>query len=176
MNRRKAIGNIVLLSIGSVIIPSCNQKDEPSIKLNNFSLTAAEGELFGQLSDTIVPPANFNAEDNIKPHDFTLMMVDDCYEPDRQKKFVAGLKQFDKMADKKYNNSFIKMNAAQKKELLAGIESKKDIPEEVLFFYETTKRHTLQALTSSRSYMTNVLKYKMVPGSNFKGCVPVTKS
>jgi hypothetical protein len=56
------------------------------------------------------------------------------------------------------------------------LEKKKDIPEEVLFFYETSRKHVLQAFTTSKEYMTDVLKYKMVPGSNFKGCVPVKKA
>ena len=62
----------------------------------------------------------------------------------------------------------------KKKELLSFIENKKDVPENVAKFYETTKRHTVQALTSSQKYMTEIVKYKMVPGSNFKGCVPVS--
>jgi hypothetical protein len=45
-----------------------------------------------------------------------------------------------------------------------------------LQFYKTTKRHTVQAFTTSKQYMTEVRHYKIVPGSNFKGCVPLTKA
>ncbi|MCW3089768.1 MAG: gluconate 2-dehydrogenase subunit 3 family protein [Ferruginibacter sp.] len=175
MNRRNAISNIVLLSMGAMVLPSCGQKDEPLVKLNNFSITKGEEQTLSQLSDTIIPKSNFTGDENVNPREFILVMVDDCYEPERQKRFIAGLKQFDKMSKEKYAGSFTALDAGKKKSLLAGIEKKEDIPEDVLFFYETTKRHTVQALTSSRDYMTKVLKYNMVPGSNFKGCVPTTK-
>ena len=50
---------------------------------------------------------------------------------------------------------------------------KKDIPEDALKFYGTVKRYTVQSFTSSKEYMTDIRKYEMVPGPDFKGCVPV---
>ena len=51
------------------------------------------------------------------------------------------------------------------------IENKKDIPEDLLKFYGTVKRYTVQSFTSSKEYLTDIRKYKMVPGPDFKGCV-----
>ncbi|MEP7143515.1 MAG: gluconate 2-dehydrogenase subunit 3 family protein [Ferruginibacter sp.] len=176
MNRRNAINNIVILSIGAVVLPSCGQRKESLVKFKNFSLSDSEEKMLGQLSDTIIPKTNFIGAADLKAHEFTLMMVDDCYEPERQKKYTAGMKEFDKLAKNKYGSSFTSCTVPQKKEWLTAIEKKKDIPENVVFFYETTKRHTVQAFTSSKEYMTDIIKYKMVPGSNFKGCVPVKKA
>ena len=172
MNRRNAIGNIALFSIGALVLPSCVQKDDGLVKLKNLSLTGSEEKMLIQLGETILP----KTAAELKSHEFTLIMVDDCYEPEKQKKFTAGLKEFDKLAKSKYGSPFISCTPPQKTEWLTAIEKKKDIPEDALFFYETTKRHTVQAFTSSEKYMTEVIKYNMVPGGNFKGCVPVKKA
>lgn len=176
MNRRNAISNIVVLSIGAVVLPSCGQHDETIVKLKNLSLNGSEVKMLGQLADTIIPKTNFIGAADLKAHEFTLMMVDDCYDPERQKRFTAGLKGFDKLAKTKYGSNFTSCTPPQKTEWLTAIEKKKDIPDEVVFFYETSKRHTVQAFTSSQEYMTGVIKYNMVPGGNFQGCVPVKKA
>ncbi|MEP7107720.1 MAG: gluconate 2-dehydrogenase subunit 3 family protein [Ferruginibacter sp.] len=173
MNRRDAIGNIVMISIGAVILPSCGQKDPPLVQLRNISLTGSEEKMVFQLADTILPKTSFFGAADLKAHEFTLMMVDDCYEPDKQISFMAGLKEFDQLVRNKYNNSFSSCAPAHRIAWLASLEKKTGIPEAVIFFYETTKRHTVQSFTSCREYMTGVIKYNMVPGGNFKGCVPV---
>jgi Gluconate 2-dehydrogenase subunit 3 len=175
MNRRNAICNIVLLSAGAVVLPSCGEKEDALVKLKNFTLKSSEEKMLGQLADTIIPKTNFPGAADFKTHEFTLMIVDDCYDPEKQKKFTAGLKEFDKLARNKYGGSFVSCTTSQKTAMITAIEKKKDIPEDLLFFYETTKSHTVQAFTSSKEFMTGIIKYNMVPGGNFKGCVPVTK-
>ena len=177
MNRRNAISNIVILSIGAVVLPSCGQTDKAAlVKLKNLSLTGGEEKMMQQLTDTILPLKTPGDAASLNPYAFTLMMVDDCYEPASQQKFIAGLKAFDQLAKNKYGQSFTACLPAQKTAWLFAVENKTGMPEELLYFYATTKRHTVQAFTSTKEYMTNVLKYKMVPGSNFKGCVPVRTS
>ncbi len=56
------------------------------------------------------------------------------------------------------------------------MEIKKDIPEYVVQFYQAEKKHIVQAFTSSKEYLADVAKYKMVLGGNFKGCVAVKKA
>ncbi len=175
MNRRNAIGNMVLLSVGVAILPSCGQNDKANVKLKNLSISGSEEKLLFNLAETIIPKLNSFGAADVMATGFTLKMVDDCYDPGQQKKFTEGLKSFDKITSSKYGNSFTKLSPAQKSAWLAVLEEKKNIPEDVQFFYETTKRHTLQAFTSSKEYMTEVLKYQMVPGSNFKGCVLIGK-
>ncbi len=178
MNRRDAIYNFVLLSAGAIILPSCGGPDAAAgIALKNYSITGAEEKMMMQLTDFIIPKTgNFIGASDLNATEFTLMMVDDCYEPGKQKSFKEGLQAFDKMAREKYGNSFVSLTGDQKKTMLTAVENKKDIPENVLTFYGITKKHTIQAFTSSEKYMTEVTHYKMVPGSNFKGCVPVKQA
>ena len=93
-------------------------------------------------------------------------------------KYTATLEdcKITKFSKDKYGKSFMDCTPANQKELLTAIESKKDIPENVAQFYATTKGYTLQAFMSSKEYLTDVANYKMVPGSNFKGCVPVKQA
>ena len=132
--------------------------------------------MLAELAEAILPRTNnFVGAKDIKSHEFILTMVDDCFKPEDQKKFTEGLKAFDKLSHDKFGQLFTGFTSKQKNELLTALEVKKDIPEDALAFYGTVKRYTVQAFTSSKIYMTDVRHYKIVPGSKFKGCVPVTK-
>lgn len=175
MNRRTAIRNVVIISAGSVLLPSCLHQDKATVALKNISLTGSQEKLLSELCNTIIPKTNFIGAGDVKAHEFTLMMVDDCNAPDIQKKFTNGLAEFDKVAKDKSGKSFTKFTQEEKKELLTAMENKTNIPEDAIQFYQTTKKYTIQAFTSSEEYMTKVRNYKLVPGSNFKGCVPLVK-
>lgn len=175
MNRRAALRNVIIFSAGTAVLPSCWQSDKSLVVLKNLSITGSEEKMLAQLSDTILPKTNFIGATDLKAHEFALMMVDDCYAPDAQKVYITGMKNFDKLVESKYGKSFTNCTPAQKKEWLTEVENKQNIPEDVLGFYGLTKKHTLQAFTTSKEYMTDVIKYKMVPGSDFKGCVPLKK-
>jgi hypothetical protein len=175
MDRRIAIRNVIIISAGSALLPSCLQQDKVTFPLKNISLTGSQEKLVTALSNTIIPKSNFIGADDVRAHEFTLMMVDDCYAPDEQKMFINGLNQFDKLAKDKMDKSFTGFTGEEKKDFLTAIEKKESIPENALKFYQTVKRHTVQAFTTSKKYMTEVRHYKIVPGSNFKGCVPLVK-
>ncbi len=175
MNRRTAILNVMIISAGAAFLPGCMQDEIISITLKNISLSPSQEKMLAALSEAILPKTNnFIGASDLKAHEFVLTMVDDCSSPEDQQKFTEGLKAFDKLSYDKFGQIFIGYTPDQKKSLLTDIENKKDIPESALNFYRTVKRYTLQSFTSSKEYMTGIKKYKMVPGNNFKGCVPQT--
>ena len=100
-------------------------------------------------------------------------MIDDCVSPEDRKKFTEGLKDFDKLSHDKFGQVFTSFTPEQKRSLIADIESKKNISENVQNFYGTVKRYTVQSFTSSEKYLLDIRKYKQTPGGNFKGCVHV---
>jgi hypothetical protein len=172
MNRRTAIRSVVIISAGAGLVPSCMNEDKNLIPLKNISVTGSQEKMLAGLTETIIPKTkNFIGAKDLKAHEFLLTMIDDCTSPDDRKKFMEGLKAFDKLSHDKFGQLFTGYTAEQKRALLADIESKKDIPEDVLKFYGTVKRYTVQSFTSSKEYMTGIRKYNMVPGPNFKGCV-----
>jgi Gluconate 2-dehydrogenase subunit 3 len=177
MNRRTVIRNVVIVSAGTVLLPACVQKDKSSITLKNISLSGSQEEMLAELTETIIPKTkDFIGAKDLKAHEFVLTMVDDCTDPESQRKFSAGMKQFEDVCREKWKTSFIKTTIQQKKELLQQMEKKENVPEDALHFYGTVKRYTVQSFTSSQPFLVDVRKYQMVPGGNFKGCVPVKKA
>ena len=175
MNRRTAIRNVIIISAAAGLLPSCVGDDKGSIVLKNISITGSQERMLAALCEAIIPRTeNFIGANDLGAHEFLLTMIDDCTSPDDQKKFTQGLQAFDKLSHDAFGQLFTGYTAEQKKELLQSIESKKDVPEEVLGFYATVKRYTLQSFTSSKDYLTDIKKYKIIPGSNFKGCVPAS--
>ena len=172
MNRRSAIRNVVIISAGAGLLPSCMHENKSSIPLKNITVSGSQQDMVAELAEAIIPKTkNFIGAKDLRAHEFVLTMVDDCSSPDDQKKFTDGLKAFDKLSHDKFGQLFTSLTLKQKKELLTDIENKKDIPEDALKFYGTVKRYTLQSFASSKEYMTDIRKYKMVPGPVFKGCV-----
>ena len=174
MKRRTAIRNVVIISAGASLLPSCMQDGGSSVALKNISISRSEEQMLAQLTESILPKTkNFIGANDLKAHEFMLTMIDDCVSPEEQKKFTDGLKDFDKFSHDKFGQVFTGFTAEQKRSLVTDIEKKRDIPESVQKFYGTVKRYTVQSFTTSEKYMLEIRKYKQTPGGNFKGCVPV---
>jgi len=174
MKRRTAIRNVVIISAGAGLLPSCMQESSSSIPLKHISITGSQEQILAQLTEAIIPKTkNFIGANDLKAHEFMLTMIDDCVSPEEQKVFTEGLKDFDKLSHDKFGKAFSSFTPEQKRSLIADIEGKKDIAENVQKFYGTVKRYTVQSFTSSEKYMLDIRKYKQTPGGDFKGCVPV---
>jgi hypothetical protein len=176
MNRRSSIKTLLIISAGAAILPSCLQdKEKSSLSLKNIKINDKEAELLSELSETIIPKTGTPGAKEVSAHLFALMMIDNCYAADDQNKFAKGLEGFEEFTKKKFDKSFLKCTPFERTEILKSVESKKDIPDKVAFFYNTMKRLTIQAFTSSEYYLTKVQVYKLAPGK-FYGCVPVKKA
>jgi Gluconate 2-dehydrogenase subunit 3 len=173
MNRRTAIRNAVVIAAGATMLPSCFREDKPVIALRNISLSGKEEEMLAQLTEAIIPTTDFIGAKDLRAHAFILTMVDDCYAPEQRDQFVAGLKKFNELSQEKTGDSFTRATPQQKKDLLTAIESRTDIPQEVIDFYSIAKRHTIQAFTGSQQFMEGLGGYRIIPGIKFRGCVPV---
>ncbi len=174
MNRRTAIRNVVIISAGAAILPSCHNADKISLPLKHLSITGSQEKLLAALSETIIPgSSNFIGAKDLKSHEFVLTMVDDCASPEDQKKFTDGLAAFEELCKKKWDRAFENCTSQQRDELVGEIETKKNTSEAVAGFYATVKAYTVQSFTTSKEFMTDIRKYKLVPGPIYKGCVPV---
>jgi Gluconate 2-dehydrogenase subunit 3 len=178
MNRRTAIRNVVIISAGASLLPSCTTTvDESSLHLKNIPLTGSQENMLAELTETIIPKSNnFIGAKDLKSHVFMLTMMDDCASPDDQKFFTEGMKAFEDGCKKKFNTTFVKSTPQQRNEWLKEMEAVKDDKNAAAKFYKTTKRYTVQSFTSSKEYLLDIRKWKMVPGTDFKGCVPVQKA
>ncbi|MEO5683657.1 MAG: gluconate 2-dehydrogenase subunit 3 family protein [Chitinophagaceae bacterium] len=174
VTRRKAIQQFLFVSAGVAILPACLQDDKSksAILLKNFQVSGQQEKMLEELTETIIPTTATPGAKAVSAHLFALKMLDDCYKKEDQQQFMKGLTAFDKTAQEKFDQPFLKCNKTQRDTLLAAIDGKKDLPAELAFFYTTAKKLTIQAYTGSRFYLTSVQVYKMIPGK-YRGCIPV---
>src|SRR5690242_13622886 len=139
MKRRTAIRNVIFLSAGAALLPSCVQGDEKaSIVLKSIPITGKQEKLLAELSEFILPTTSTPGAKQLASQHFVLMMVDDCFKKEDQEKFVKGMQSFDDYADKTIGSSFVKADKEKRTTLLKAIEAEKDVPEEILTFYNAS--------------------------------------
>lgn len=172
ITRRVAIRNLLIVTAGVAFLPSCFQ-EKTSISLKNLDINADHENILASLTDAIIPKTDTPGAKDIAAHLFTLKMVDDCYGKEEQKNFMLGFEEFNKMVERKYNNSFSKLKPQQQEELLSQLEKGTDIPEAIKSFYSSTKRLTILGYTTSKYYLTEVKNFSLIPGK-YEGSVPVT--
>jgi len=180
MNRRAVIRDFLIVSAGIRFLPSCVQHEEnkvAAVTLKNVKLSSDQQALIAELSESIIPATNTPGAKDLGVPSFCLTMLDDCAEKKDQEKYVKGLDAFDAYARKKFNNSFVKCTTQQKESMLDELSKGKHDPnDDMNFFFNATKWLTVEGYRNSEYYLTKVDVYKLVPGHNYKGCVPVTKS
>lgn len=179
MQRRAAIRDFLIVSAGIGFLPSCLRHEESrvAIPLKNIKLNSDQQSIMADLSEAIIPATNTPGAKDLGVPLFCLTMLDDCASKQDQEKFVKGLDAFDAFAKKKFGNSFVKCSTTQKESLLDEISKQKlDPQDDMNFFYNASKWLTVEGYRNSEYYLTKVQVYKLVPGHNFKGCVPVAKS
>jgi hypothetical protein len=176
MDRRSSIKALLLISAGAASLPACLHEENKILpSFRNLKIDSSDRDLLSDVSETIIPTTNTPGAKDIDAPLFALMMIDDCYAPLDQDKFIKGLKGFNDFSKNQIDHSFVKCTPSQKQEILQSIETKKDVPADVAYFYSVAKKLTVEAFTSSKYYLTKVRVYQLVPGK-FYGCVPVKKA
>ena len=164
MERRTALKNLLIITGGTIVIPSCFQKDNnASIPLKNLKFNRKEEQLLAEIAETILPASDTPGAKDTYAHIYALKIVDACYEKEAQEKFAKGLEQVAEMAEKNYNNSFINCTLHQKQNIVSDLENKK-APEEALEFYKHIKSLTIQGWQTSKPVLIPFLKYEVAPG------------
>ena len=73
------------------------------------------------------------------------------------------------------NHAAAEARADEKVEILTLFEEKQEeVPEETRFFYQRTRGLILQGYQTSQHFLTDVKPYQLVPGPDYRGCVPVS--
>lgn len=176
MNRRTTLKTFLTLTAGVTLLPFCMEdKRKAPILLKNYQLQGNQEASLEVLAETIIPTTDTPGARALSSHLFALMMVDECYKKEDREKFLKGLKEFDELCTNRYKNTFDAMQQAERTALVAAIENKEDIKDEVTSFYRTYKRHVVQHYTSSEFFLTRVQVYELAP-ARWHGCVPVTAS
>ena len=174
MKRRSAIRNLVVITGGFMLLPSCKSTPgKSSISLKNFNINADQENLLAEIASSIIPATHIRGAKEVGAHLFVLKMVDDMYEKEVQQNFITGLDYLEMDVKKEFNQSFEKCSEAQKQKVLLDIESKKGYSKEVLDFFAIMKQRTVEGYLNSKYVMTNVIKYEFIPTQKYDGYYPV---
>jgi hypothetical protein len=171
MERRSAIKNLLLISGGFVLLPSCVQtpKKQGPADFSKLNISTDQIKLVAEIAETIIPATNTPGAKALNIHLFVLKMLNDCYEQKDREAFLKGLEMVNSVAGQQFGSPFINCTKAQKEGVLNIIEVDK---KQFGSFYSMMKQRTIQGYLNSKYVMTNLLVYKLIP-SKYNGYFPV---
>lgn len=173
VTRRRAVKQLLIISGGIVLFPSCvHHEDKTSIPLKKVALNATHEKLMAEIAQTIIPATDTLGAKDVYTHIYTLKMLDDCTEKDKQDAFVKGLNEINDISKKKFNNKFIDCSVSQREGILNDIETNKNYSKDVQSFYGMMKHLTIQGYMTSKYVGTKLVVYELVPG-RFHGTFPI---
>lgn len=203
MERRDAVKYISILLGGAVVgadafLSGCKTKTGSST-----DWTEEDVAYLNEIGETILPRTSTPGAKDANVGKFMTVMVNDCYEEADQKVFREGLDKLNEVSKKKFDNSFMKISAQQRQQLLSELdteaktyqvkvndfnnsESKKEKDERgkgnnnyvrqhmAPHYFFMLKQLTLLGFFTSKEGATQALRYMPVPG-RYEGCVPYKK-
>jgi Gluconate 2-dehydrogenase subunit 3 len=170
-NRRVAIQQLLLIWAGVALLPSCLQNEQKvSIPLKLIRINPDDEVMLADLSETILPKTDTPGARDLSAHLFTLKMVDDCYTKTNQDKYIQGMKDFESYVQKKTGKSFSENDPSERQAIVAELDQMKAADNGMAYFYQNTKKLTVEAYSTCEYYMTKIRGYKMIPGK-FQGCI-----
>jgi hypothetical protein len=172
-NRRVAIQQLLMIWAGVALLPSClHNEQKVSIPLKLIHIEPDDEKMLAELAETILPKTDTPGAKDLSAYLFALKMVDDCFTKTNQEKYIQGMKAFESFVMKKTGKSFTENNAFERQSIVAELDLQKPGDDEISFFYQSTKKLTIQAYTTCEYYLTKIRGYKMIPGK-FQGCIPL---
>ena len=180
MNRREAVQYISLLVGGTIVggsafLSGCKSNTGVSMTFNDADIAFLD-----EVADTILPTTKTPGAKAAKTGQFMTVMVNDCYEQKDQKVFHEGMKKLDDLSNKTYDNSFVKITAQQRHDLLVKLDQeqkdymknkKKDDPSH---YFRMMKELTMLGYFTSKIGCTEARNYFETPGK-FEGDIPYKK-
>jgi hypothetical protein len=170
MNRREAVkttglllGGVLVISAG--VTTACGRE---SGKAGSSVLSEDDQSLVETIADTLLPTtAESPGAKAAGVGPVMNLLLTDCYEADKQKRVVDGLKQFRSTV----GDHFSSMSQANRENWLRRIDAEAKAKNGEHYF-TLLRELSLQAYFSSEIGTTKALRYIMTPGK-WVGCVPL---
>jgi hypothetical protein len=198
MERREAVKYISLLMGGALVGGNAFMLGCKSETGKTQDWSPEQISYMDEIAETILPATSTPGAKAAKVGTFMTVMVNDCYEEGDQKAFKEGLDKLNAASKKKYDNSFMSITPAQRKELLIAIDKEaKDFQKGLGDFnkaedakqktdakyvkqrksphyFTMMKQLTMLGFFTSEVGAKQALRYVPVPG-RYEGCVPYKK-
>lgn len=163
INRRAALRTMLYIAGGTLVLPACfRESGSKTIGLKNLTISEQQELILGEIVETLIPVSDTPGAKDLLLHLFVLNMVDDCHGPEDQKVFTDGLKAFSVMLDKPSGKTFMELSTERR--LLFLINLPDQNVEEVKTFYSITRNRCIQGYMNSKTVMTDMKKYELIPG------------
>jgi len=182
MDRRELLKMVALATGGVVIggeffLAGCKNEDAVvgGATFSNDDITFLD-----EVGETIIPKTKTAGAKEAEIGKFMTVMVNDCYSIDDQKIFHEGIAKLNEACKKAHGHSFMKANAAPRKELLTSLDkeakeyAKSKKKEDPNHYFTMMKQLTLLGYFSSKQGLQQNFNYQQVPGK-FDGAVPYKK-
>ena len=182
MDRRELL-KLVTLATGGVVIggefflAGCKNKDAA---VAGASFSQDDIAFLDEVGETIIPKTSTAGAKEAEVGKFMTVFVNDCYEEADQKIFHEGIKKLDEACNKMHGHSFMKADAAHRKELLTALDkeakeyAKSKKKEDPNHYFSMMKQLTLLGYFTSKPGLEQNFDYKQVPGK-YDGAVPYKK-
>ena len=183
MNRREAISAVSLLLGGTIIgaeffLTGCKN---PEAKVGDqLTFDKDKIALLDEIGDTILPATSTPGAKAANIGAYMQVIVTDCYEEKNQKIFMEGLTKINDASKKKFDKSFMEVDAKQRNALLVELDNeqkdymKKKKKDDSSHYFRMMKELTLLGYFTSEIGCTQALRYVDVPGK-YDGCITYKK-
>lgn len=174
MNRRKAIGGLLLL-VGAGTAAVSGVKFYQLRKTPDLSKLTKYQPLIAALAETIIPETDTPGARAAHADSFIIEMITECTPVREQNRFIEGLEDVTAYALQQYHRPFEKCTDAEQ-QAIAGYFEKRDRPFKGLAgkvsrrllgdsFFVIMKKNTVKGYCNSMAGATRGLAYDYVPGA-----------
>jgi len=184
MNRREALSSVALLLGGTIIgaeafLSGCTNPDK-NIGTAGLNFSPEDISFLDEVGETIIPATDTPGAKEAKIGEFMHTIVRDCYEPENQQIFIAGMGKLNNASKQKNGKYFLECTPAERKSLLIDLDKEqkeytaKKKPTDPAHYFRMMKELTIWGFFSSEPGATKALRYIAVPG-RYEGCIPYKK-
>lgn len=184
MDRREAVKAVAVIMGGtfsastlSMMLDSCTTATKQN---NGDDFSNNEKKIVERMCDIIIPRTDTPGAVDAGVPAFVVMMMQECYTPENQKKFHNGLNSFDKACKENSGATFLKLSEEKQVEAVQSLDAEvlgkknKKTDDEKPAFYRNLKALALLGFFTSEPGATKTLRYVHVPGK-YEGCIPYQK-
>jgi len=186
MDRRKAVQRVALILGGSVLAAEIfiqtgckggGGERKIAVAPEQDFFTKNEIAFLNEVGETIIPRTDTPGAKDARVGEVIEILVRDCYSKSDQKIFRDGMKMIDKLSRVKYRADFLKLQPAQRTELLTGLDKEQreyhemKKAEDPVHFFRMMRELVLLAFFTSEPGASKALRYVAVPG-RFDPCMP----
>ena len=132
MNRRELLQRTSLIIGGSLLGADgllANSIDWDAMENDNYSgkgigiFNKTQIRLMNEVADTIIPTTDTPGAKAAKVGQFMAVIVSDCYDAEKQKRFMEGLAKLDADCKASYGKTFLKCSPQLRHDCLAELDS-----------------------------------------------------